>query len=194
VSGAVDGDLVEVRIIGLPVQIADEASEHFAELSREFLHLANADEDVRRDVPGQLLELSDALRERFSSLTEANEERLAAAVSSIIPRPRPVPDVALWWQRRADEALPSATSTRTRSSTTDTDTEYEVRAWMTALVASSDVSNMASSAQSAPAPSSATRTKARASRTVSGAGSNSLVTTFAAPSLMVGPYSPASWG
>jgi hypothetical protein len=79
VSEVVDGGLVEVRIIGLPVQIADEASEHFAELSREFLHLANADEDVRRDVPGQLLELSDALRERFSSLTEANEERLAAA-------------------------------------------------------------------------------------------------------------------
>lgn len=80
-------DFVEIRILGLPVGIAVEAQEHFAELSREFLHLANADEAVRRDVPGQLLALSDQLRERFAGFTEANaqliDDAAAGGVESI---------------------------------------------------------------------------------------------------------------
>lgn len=67
-------DLVEIHILGLPVAVAVDAQEHFAELSREFLHLANADEAVRRDVPGRLLALSDQLRERFAGFTEANAQ------------------------------------------------------------------------------------------------------------------------
>ena len=78
-SDAPADGLVEVHICGLPVAAADLAQEHFDELSREFLHLANADEEVRRGVPGQLLALSEALRERFAGLTEANQARLAEA-------------------------------------------------------------------------------------------------------------------
>ena len=66
-------ELVEVRLRGLPPQLAQSAREHFAELSREFLHLANADEEVRRDVPGRLLALSDALRARFSQFADQNQ-------------------------------------------------------------------------------------------------------------------------
>ena len=73
-------DLVEIHILGLPVAVAVEAQEHFAELSREFLHLANADEAVRRDVPGRLLALSDQLRERFAGFTEANAQLIDDAV------------------------------------------------------------------------------------------------------------------
>lgn len=73
-------ELVEIRILGLPVAVAVEAQEHFAELSREFLHLANADESVRRDVPGRLLALSDELRKRFSGFTEANAQLIDDAV------------------------------------------------------------------------------------------------------------------
>jgi hypothetical protein len=69
-------ELVEIRILGLPVAVAVEAQEHFAELSREFLHLANADEEVRRDVPGRLLALSEQLRARFAGFTEANAQLL----------------------------------------------------------------------------------------------------------------------
>ncbi len=74
-----DGELVEVRLLGLPPALAREASEHFDELSREFLHLANADESVRRDVPGRLLALSNDLRARFSGFTDSNESRVDEA-------------------------------------------------------------------------------------------------------------------
>lgn len=76
-----DDDLVEVRILGLPVALAREAQEHFDELSREFLHLANADEAVRQDVPGRLLKLSDDLRQRFSGFTTENERLLDEATA-----------------------------------------------------------------------------------------------------------------
>lgn len=74
-------ELVTIRVLGLPIPVAVEAQEHFAELSREFLHLANADEDVRRDVPGRLLALSDQLRERFAGFTEANAQLIDDAVA-----------------------------------------------------------------------------------------------------------------
>jgi len=74
-------DLVTVRILGLPVAVAMASQEHFDELSREFLHLANADEAVRNEVPGRLLALSDDLRARFSSFTESNEQLLDAAAA-----------------------------------------------------------------------------------------------------------------
>jgi len=74
-------DLVRVRILGMPVPLVRASQEHFDELSREFLHLANADEAVRHGVPGRLLALSDELRARFSVFTEANEELLDAAAA-----------------------------------------------------------------------------------------------------------------
>jgi hypothetical protein len=76
-----DEELVEVRILGLPVGLAREAQEHFDELSREFLHLANADGAVRQDVPGRLLRLSDDLRQRFSGFTTENERLLGEATA-----------------------------------------------------------------------------------------------------------------
>lgn len=72
-------DLVTVRILGLPVPLLVASQEHFDELSREFLHLANADEAVRDEVPGRLLALSDELRARFSAFTQANEQLLDEA-------------------------------------------------------------------------------------------------------------------
>ena len=76
-----DDGLVEVKLLGLPVAIAGRAQEHFDELSREFLHLANADEDVRRDVPGRLLALSEDLRARFSAFADENTRLLDEAVA-----------------------------------------------------------------------------------------------------------------
>ena len=74
-------ELVTVRILGLPVPLAMAGQEHFDELSREFLHLANADQAVRDEVPGRLLALSDDLRSRFSGFTESNEQLLDAAAA-----------------------------------------------------------------------------------------------------------------
>lgn len=70
-----------VRLIGLPIVLAVEAREHFDELTREFLHLANTDDEVRRDVPGRLVELSNALRARFSSFTTENQRLLDEAAA-----------------------------------------------------------------------------------------------------------------
>lgn len=74
-----DGQFVEVRILGLPPLLAREVRQHFEELSREFLYLANGDEAVRRDVPGRLLALSNELRSRFASFGDANTEEMEAA-------------------------------------------------------------------------------------------------------------------
>lgn len=70
------GRLVPVRILGLPVALALASLEHFDELLREFLHLANADEAVRDEVPGRLLALSDDVRARFSRFTQDNAQLL----------------------------------------------------------------------------------------------------------------------
>jgi hypothetical protein len=74
-----DDDLIEVHIIGLPPLLARQSSQHFDELSREFLHLANSDDSVRDDVPGRLLALSDELRTRFAGFADANTETMDAA-------------------------------------------------------------------------------------------------------------------
>jgi hypothetical protein len=76
-----DDGLVEIRIVGLRPDLAREAQEHFDELSREFLHLANSDERIRHEVPGRLLALSDALRARFSRFTDANQALIDAAAA-----------------------------------------------------------------------------------------------------------------
>lgn len=72
-------DLVEVHIIGLPPLLARQASQHFDELSREFLHLANSDGTLRHDVPGRLLALSEDVRARFAGFGDANTELMEEA-------------------------------------------------------------------------------------------------------------------
>jgi hypothetical protein len=73
--------LVDVYLVGIPVAVSQQAGEHFEELSREFMHLAHADEAVRHDVPGRLLDLSDDLRRRFSGFTTANDAALEQAAA-----------------------------------------------------------------------------------------------------------------
>jgi len=72
-------DLVSVLLQRVPVRLAVAAREHFEELSREFLHLANSDESIRADVPGRLLALSADLRARFGAFTSENERRIDQA-------------------------------------------------------------------------------------------------------------------
>jgi hypothetical protein len=74
-------DLREVHMVGVPVELAHAAQQHFDELSREFLHLSNSEESVRDDVPGRLLAVSDALRARFSSFSEANSALIDEAIA-----------------------------------------------------------------------------------------------------------------
>ena len=72
--------LLEVHLIGIPLRLQAEATEHFDELAREFAHLAAGQEGPHQDVPERLLALQAALDERFSGFTQAQRDETAAAL------------------------------------------------------------------------------------------------------------------
>jgi anti-anti-sigma factor len=71
----------DIRIIGLPLDLHREASEHHAALAREFALLAAADPDDR-SVPARLITLSAELSERFAGMADDAGEELASALAS----------------------------------------------------------------------------------------------------------------
>jgi hypothetical protein len=73
-------ELVEIHLLGIPVQLQAEASEHFDELAREFAHLAAGQEGPHREVPERLLALQAELEEQFSGFTAAQEDELSGAI------------------------------------------------------------------------------------------------------------------
>ena len=68
-------DLVDVRLVGLPVAVHAATAEHIDELLREFVHL----DDESADVPRRLLRLRDDLVPRFSAFTAGPHAELAEA-------------------------------------------------------------------------------------------------------------------
>lgn len=74
-----DLDLVEVRLIGIPLAIHRVASEHMDGLNREFTLLAlQADADPA-GVPARLIALSRELSERFRGFAAGPQAQLDAA-------------------------------------------------------------------------------------------------------------------
>lgn len=72
--------LVEIHIVGMPMDIYREASEHSDELLREFALIREGDTDGSREVPRRLLMLIDELRERFTVFTAAQETAIRDAL------------------------------------------------------------------------------------------------------------------
>ena len=72
-------ELVEIHVVGMPLDAYREASEHADELMREFALIRERDADSRA-VPRRLLALVDALTHRFSGFTVAQEATLREAV------------------------------------------------------------------------------------------------------------------
>lgn len=70
-------DLVDVRLLGLPVAVHGRTAAHIDELLREFVHL----DDESADVPRRLLHLRDDLQARFSAFTAGPHAELAAAAA-----------------------------------------------------------------------------------------------------------------
>ena len=70
-------DLVDVRLLGLPVTVHGETAEHIDELLREFVHL----DDESADVPRRLLRLRDDISARFSKFTAGPHAELTAAAA-----------------------------------------------------------------------------------------------------------------
>ena len=71
-------DLVDVRIIALPLPVVQLAREHGEGLMREFALIKLADEEESR-VPARLTDLVNELTERFSGFTVATDAELAEA-------------------------------------------------------------------------------------------------------------------
>lgn len=74
-------DLVEVRLLRLPLVTHREASEHADELRREFtlIRAQEADDDAA-DVPRRLVALMEELEEQFSGYTDAIRLELDEAI------------------------------------------------------------------------------------------------------------------
>lgn len=74
--------LVTIRLLGLPVAIHAQSSEHSDELMREFTYIRaqSADPDAS-DVPSKLLDLVDELTGRFSGFTAGSQAELDAAIA-----------------------------------------------------------------------------------------------------------------
>ncbi|HYR61076.1 MAG TPA: hypothetical protein VET24_00335 [Actinomycetota bacterium] len=108
-------DLVEVRILSMPVPVLQRAREHGDALMREFT-LIRLSESDHHGVPTRLLELADELKERFSGFTAGTDAELAAAEASSAaevsrPRPRrPASASRPSWTRQTTTAGPASTS------------------------------------------------------------------------------------
>jgi hypothetical protein len=67
--------VIEVRIVGMPLDVYRAAAEHFDELKREFA-LLRIEDDIAESTPNRLLEVSDQLSTRYGRFTSSpNEER-----------------------------------------------------------------------------------------------------------------------
>jgi anti-anti-sigma factor len=73
-------ELVEIRLIGVPVQIHEVTSEHGDALRRELALVREAAGD-EADLPDELRELVAQLIDRFSAFTDDADRRLAEAVT-----------------------------------------------------------------------------------------------------------------
>ena len=75
-------ELIEVRILGLPVDVYQQAAEHNDELMREFALIKGQGAGDGAAVPDRLLALVDEMRARFAGFTTQPEAELAEAAAS----------------------------------------------------------------------------------------------------------------
>jgi hypothetical protein len=78
------GNLVTVRILGLPVPLHARAAEHGEELRREFVLIAEQlrHADDRPSLPRRLLDLIAVLEHRYSGFTAEQEDILDRAIAA----------------------------------------------------------------------------------------------------------------
>lgn len=72
--------LVEVRIVGMPVNVYREASEHGDELMREFALIREQQAEDGADVPHRLLRLAEELDAQYRGFTSAQQAQLREAI------------------------------------------------------------------------------------------------------------------
>ena len=72
------GDLVEVRLIGVPLTIHRQAGEHSAEIMREFAHVVEGSGAAQ--APTRLILLDRVLKEQYHRFTRGTSDQLDAAL------------------------------------------------------------------------------------------------------------------
>lgn len=107
---APDG-LVEVWLLGFPVDVQARAEEHHEELLREFSHIAHSDVETSERIPDRLLALVARLRAQYEPFTGSArseiEDARAAGRTRLDVRyvvPPEVKDVAAHLSAELDEA------------------------------------------------------------------------------------------
>jgi hypothetical protein len=80
-DSASDVELRPIHVRGLPVPVHARASEHQAELQREFQLVIIGSKDRDVDVPKRLFDLIEAINAQFEGLSTAQTEELDAAVA-----------------------------------------------------------------------------------------------------------------
>lgn len=75
-------ELVEVRLLGLPVRVHERASQHAEELRREFRYIVEAAKGSTCSVPGRLVELSTTLATRYEGLSEQQQQDIDDAIDA----------------------------------------------------------------------------------------------------------------
>jgi hypothetical protein len=103
-------DVIEVRIVGMPLDVYRAAAEHFDELKREFA-LLRMEDDVAESIPNRLLVVSDQLSTRYgrftSSPNEARDKALHRGDKTVdlnYEVPLSVRDACIELERLLDEA------------------------------------------------------------------------------------------
>jgi hypothetical protein len=74
--------LVAVHLLALPVPLAARSQQHFEELMREFLLIADGHQHghSKHEVPARLMNLVQTLVQQYGAVTGSAEERLADAI------------------------------------------------------------------------------------------------------------------
>ena len=72
--------MVKVHLVGIPLDIHQQATEHASELMREFSHLAEVAHDS--NVPSRLVALDKEMEQRFSNFTIDTANELDAAIQA----------------------------------------------------------------------------------------------------------------
>ena len=104
-------ELVEVRLLELPIPMFLRSEEHHAELLREFSHIAHSDADMSERIPDRLLALVARIRAQYQPFSGPVRDELEAAraagreqIDAVYVVPRDVKDVAAHLEAELQEA------------------------------------------------------------------------------------------
>lgn len=80
-TGEVAPGLVEIRLVGMPLPLYRQASEHQDELEREFALVRAMEPEEHASVPARVLTLIDELDARFAGFTRAPQSAIQQALA-----------------------------------------------------------------------------------------------------------------